>query len=424
MFILDSLLIGSLRFVLDKVVAAAEAEMHDDTALREQLLEAQMRLELGEITDDEFAEIERDVLARIREIKGAPAGRRSRCRPRTRSPASTVESFEVLSRPRSSPSVRFLRRQGRRRQDDVRGGAGRRRERAAGAPRPGRVDRSRALARRRARRRASRRSRAERPRRRPRAARVELDAPRAFARWLHEHRRALGDILEHGTWLDRDDVDALLDLVDSRASTSSSACSRSSACVARRGLRTTSSSSTRRRPGTRCGCWRRRRRSRRSPTCSTLLQRGASHDPRAARARRPAGGGRSLIALLAEQARETAARLRDPTADDVPLGDAARGAVAGRDRGRASPRSSAPASASPRSSSTACCRTRRRARSAIGGASDGAACRRRDPPAARARPPRAASSPRRSRSREASRRWRGSATRRWRRRCRVDRRRP
>ena len=55
MFILDSLLIGSLRFVLDKIVAAAEAEAEDDTSLREQLLEAQMRLELGEISDEEFA---------------------------------------------------------------------------------------------------------------------------------------------------------------------------------------------------------------------------------------------------------------------------------------------------------------------------------------------------------------------------------
>jgi hypothetical protein len=74
MFILDTVLIGSLRFVLDKVVAAAEAEMQDDTALREQLLEAQMRLELGEISDDEFREIERDTLARIREIKGQQQG--------------------------------------------------------------------------------------------------------------------------------------------------------------------------------------------------------------------------------------------------------------------------------------------------------------------------------------------------------------
>jgi Gas vesicle protein G len=74
MFILDSLLIGGLRFVLDKVVAAAEAEAQDDTSLREQLLEAQMQLELGDITSAEFAEIERDVLARIREIKGSRGG--------------------------------------------------------------------------------------------------------------------------------------------------------------------------------------------------------------------------------------------------------------------------------------------------------------------------------------------------------------
>ncbi|HMF98060.1 MAG TPA: gas vesicle protein GvpG [Vicinamibacterales bacterium] len=74
MFILDSLLIGGLRFVLDKVVAAAEAELNDDTALRDRLLEAQMRRELGEITDDEFAAIERDVLAAIRQIKERQQG--------------------------------------------------------------------------------------------------------------------------------------------------------------------------------------------------------------------------------------------------------------------------------------------------------------------------------------------------------------
>lgn len=74
MFILDSLLIGSLRFVLDKIVAAAEAESQDDSALREQLLEAQMQLELGEISEDDFAAIERDVLARLRERRGDQAG--------------------------------------------------------------------------------------------------------------------------------------------------------------------------------------------------------------------------------------------------------------------------------------------------------------------------------------------------------------
>jgi hypothetical protein len=47
---------------------------------------------------------------------------------------------------------------------------------------------------------------------RPSLDAVELDAPRAFARWLNEHRRPLGEILEHGTWLDREDVDALMQL--------------------------------------------------------------------------------------------------------------------------------------------------------------------------------------------------------------------
>ena len=70
MFILDSLLIGSLRFVLDQIVTAAEAEAHDDSGLRGQLLEATMQLELGEMSQAEFEEIEHDVLARIREIKG------------------------------------------------------------------------------------------------------------------------------------------------------------------------------------------------------------------------------------------------------------------------------------------------------------------------------------------------------------------
>jgi arsenite-transporting ATPase len=41
---------------------------------------------------------------------------------------------------------------------------------------------------------------------------LELDAGRAFRRWLDGNGNALGDILEQGTWLDRQDVDALLDL--------------------------------------------------------------------------------------------------------------------------------------------------------------------------------------------------------------------
>ena len=69
MFILDSMLIGGLRFVFDKIAAAVDTELNDDTALREQLLAAQMRVELGEMSPSAFDEFEADILARLREIQ-------------------------------------------------------------------------------------------------------------------------------------------------------------------------------------------------------------------------------------------------------------------------------------------------------------------------------------------------------------------
>jgi hypothetical protein len=73
--ILDTLLVGGLKFVLGKIATAVDAELSDDTVWREELLAAQMRLELGEITEAEFAETEKDLLARIREIRAREQGR-------------------------------------------------------------------------------------------------------------------------------------------------------------------------------------------------------------------------------------------------------------------------------------------------------------------------------------------------------------
>ena len=69
MFLLDTMLIGGIRFVLDKLAAAVDTELNDDTALREQLLAAQMRLELGDIGQEEFAALETEILTRLREIR-------------------------------------------------------------------------------------------------------------------------------------------------------------------------------------------------------------------------------------------------------------------------------------------------------------------------------------------------------------------
>jgi hypothetical protein len=74
MFILDTILIGGIRFVLDKVAAAVDTELNDDTALREQLLAAQMRVELGEMSEEEFAIFEADILARLRDIRDRRQG--------------------------------------------------------------------------------------------------------------------------------------------------------------------------------------------------------------------------------------------------------------------------------------------------------------------------------------------------------------
>ena len=74
MFILDTVLIGGLRFVFDKIAAAVDTELNDDTHLREELLAAQMRLELGEMTPAEFDVFEADILLRLRQIRESRQG--------------------------------------------------------------------------------------------------------------------------------------------------------------------------------------------------------------------------------------------------------------------------------------------------------------------------------------------------------------
>ena len=71
MIILDTLLWGGLRFVLNRIIEAVETEMNDEDSLREELLAAQMRVELGEMSEADFARLEEVILARLREIRQA-----------------------------------------------------------------------------------------------------------------------------------------------------------------------------------------------------------------------------------------------------------------------------------------------------------------------------------------------------------------
>jgi hypothetical protein len=71
MLLVDRMLVGGIKFVLTKIAAAVEEELNDEGRLREELLAAEMRLELGEISKDEFNQLEAAILQRIREIREA-----------------------------------------------------------------------------------------------------------------------------------------------------------------------------------------------------------------------------------------------------------------------------------------------------------------------------------------------------------------
>jgi hypothetical protein len=73
-FILDSLFVGGLRFVLEKVADVADRELNDPDRWRGLLLEAQLAHENGEITAEELAVRERDILARLRELQSGASG--------------------------------------------------------------------------------------------------------------------------------------------------------------------------------------------------------------------------------------------------------------------------------------------------------------------------------------------------------------
>jgi hypothetical protein len=67
--VIDKLLRGGIGWVLQRLADAADAEQTDESSLREELLGAQMRLELGEIDEAEFEAVEESVIRRMREAR-------------------------------------------------------------------------------------------------------------------------------------------------------------------------------------------------------------------------------------------------------------------------------------------------------------------------------------------------------------------
>lgn len=77
MFLIDDILlapVSGFKFILGQIQKMADQELNDDTLIKEQLIELQMRLELDEISEAEYTEREAELFARLRVIKERQLG--------------------------------------------------------------------------------------------------------------------------------------------------------------------------------------------------------------------------------------------------------------------------------------------------------------------------------------------------------------
>ena len=58
-----------IDFSLGKVRGVVEQELTDDSAIKAELLELQLQLELGDITDDDYVMLEATLMERLRDVR-------------------------------------------------------------------------------------------------------------------------------------------------------------------------------------------------------------------------------------------------------------------------------------------------------------------------------------------------------------------
>jgi hypothetical protein len=103
--VVDKLLARGIGWVLRRVADAVHGELYDESSLREELLAAEMRLELGEIDEDEFRAIEEGILGRMREIRGRRASAAPAAQSGTRYALEAIEA-DVGEEPQGEESDR------------------------------------------------------------------------------------------------------------------------------------------------------------------------------------------------------------------------------------------------------------------------------------------------------------------------------
>ena len=61
--------VAGIKWSLGKVQQVVEEELTDDSPVKQDLMELQMQLELGDIDDDEYVRREAELMARLREVR-------------------------------------------------------------------------------------------------------------------------------------------------------------------------------------------------------------------------------------------------------------------------------------------------------------------------------------------------------------------
>ena len=61
--------VAGIKWSLRKVAQVVDEELTDDSSIKQELMQLQMQLELGDIDDDEYVRREADIMVRLREVR-------------------------------------------------------------------------------------------------------------------------------------------------------------------------------------------------------------------------------------------------------------------------------------------------------------------------------------------------------------------
>jgi len=61
--------VNGIKWTLGKIQQVVDEELTDDTPIKQELMELQMQLELGDIDDDEYKRREAELMTRLRDVR-------------------------------------------------------------------------------------------------------------------------------------------------------------------------------------------------------------------------------------------------------------------------------------------------------------------------------------------------------------------